>query len=58
MLILSSQGSRFVSFFLTGDGDLLLPKQAQITLKKRGHHSLFAVDARVRLFTEKAFTFT
>jgi hypothetical protein len=44
MCTLSSQRFVFVSFFLTGGGELHLPKQAQITLKTRGH--LYAVRGR------------
>jgi len=36
MFTLSSLGIFVASFFLTGEGEVHLPKQAQITLKKSG----------------------
>lgn len=44
MFTLSSSRFFIVSFFLTGDGELHLPKQTQITLKKSGHS--FSVRGR------------
>ena len=58
MFALSSLWICIDSFLLTGNGYLYLPNQAQITLKRIGIHSLFAVDICIRLFTEKDLTFT